>query len=388
MLKALARPTRSQSAVLIAAVAASAFMLVLGVPGVEELLPYRVDLDVYRQGALALAHGGDLYGPLPGLDLVFTYPPFAAALLHPLTWLPLRWATVALSAASVAAAAVAARACGTRSWLLLALPALWLFPARQTVGYGQINLLLMMMVLVDVVWLRSTRWRGVLIGLAAAVKLTPLVFLGYFLVRRDWRGLVNCAGSALAATAVTALAFPSETLRFFSSAMFETGRVGAQWLTTNQSLTGALARAGMTAVPIWLALSACVICLGLVLAGRLSREGDVLGAVSVVAVIGLLISPISWTHHWVWALPALAVAWRWARGRAVLPTAVFVSGALVFLVNPAMFVPFTPGSPYPWWKQVIGSSFVWWALAFLTAGLLRTRLLPSRKSSHDLCTSR
>ncbi|OLT20730.1 hypothetical protein BJF78_09190 [Pseudonocardia sp. CNS-139] len=196
-----------------------------------------IDLEVYRFGVQAWLSGGDMYGPLPEtsghIALPFIYPPFAALLMVPLAVVPWGVAWVGLLLLSAAALGgtlylVARRAwpsggrAGALSVASLALPlALFVWPGRaidfdvpadgpsiglepvlQTIEFGQINLLLMALVAADCLVARP-RWpRGLLVGIAAAVKLTPAAFVLYFLLRRDYRAAAVAAVTGVAATLV------------------------------------------------------------------------------------------------------------------------------------------------------------------------------------------
>ena len=158
---------------------------------------YHIDLDVYREGGAGF--GSDLYakdylvGSNRDVSLPFTYPPFAALLFTPLSWLPLTAASILVSVASFAAlwACVALvlrsiKCSGWAAWALLA--AMLTEPITETFSFGQVNILLSALVVVDILWLRPGRGRGVLTGIAMAIKLTPAVFLAVFFVRRERRG--------------------------------------------------------------------------------------------------------------------------------------------------------------------------------------------------------
>ncbi len=280
--------------------------------------PYRIDLGVYRAGGRTWLHGADLYGQLPviqGLPLPFTYPPIAAVLLAPLAMLPMAAAGTLLTVGSIALAAVVLRMFLRRlagpasaslwavGWLLP--PALLLEPVRSTLAYGQVNIVLMALVALDCLAV-SPRWpRGALTGLAAAVKLTPAAFVLFFLLRRDYRAAA-VAGVSFAATTAAgfALAGP-DSVRFWTVSVFQTDRIGNPATAANQCLQAVLARAGldlhtMLGMAVWLALSALVV----MVACRGMRHAFAAGqdclALSLNAFAALLISPMTWSHHWVW----------------------------------------------------------------------------------------
>jgi alpha-1,2-mannosyltransferase len=368
--------------------------------------PDHIDLDVYRIGARAWLHGRNLYGHLPptpsGLRLGFTYPPIAAVLLAPLAVIPAAVAgtvitlvTVALVAAvlrlflrRLAGPAAPARALG---WLLPA--ALFIEPVRDTLGFGQVNVILMALVAFDAL-VATPRWpRGALTGLAAAVKLTPAAFVLFFLLRRDYRAAGTAALSFAVATAAGfALAGP-DSVRYWTHAVFQVRRIGNPDFAFNQSLQGVLARAGLSpqapaGQAVWLVLSA-IVAVVTVLAMRraLAAHRDEL-ALCLNALAALLISPISWSHHWVWCVPlllTLAVTGIFNSSRLTL--AIAGGGLVLFAAAPQRFLPRTHNLELHWalWQQAAGSPYVLFAVLVLilaACGLLTRE--PSAPSVSDL----
>lgn len=354
-------------------------------------LPYRIDLDVYRIGSRVWLHGGNLYGPLPptaeGARLPFSYPPIAAVLLSPLTLLPMPTATTLLTLLSVGLTAVvlhvflaaAWRTENTARWQMAGwlLPAaLMLEPVRNTINYGQVNLLLMALVGADCLLL-GTRWpRGALVGLAAAVKLTPAGFVLFFLLRRDYRAARTAAVSFCAANAFGFALAWRESVQYWTSVVFQSSRPGNPAYTANQSIEAVLTRAGMAphslvGLGAWLVGSVVVVLLASIgMRPALDRGLDA-WALSLNAFAALLISPISWSHHWTWgetAMLALAclslreqrTAWR--RGGLSLAAA----GTIMFAVSPQWWFP-SAGLYWAWWEQLVGSSYVILAVIVLIA---------------------
>jgi alpha-1,2-mannosyltransferase len=310
------------------------FLLNFSGPGIG-FLPYRIDLDVYRIGGRVWLHGGNLYGSLPptasGARLPFSYPPVAAVLLSPLSLLPaavagplLTLLTAGLTALVVrvflAAAWPSATAWRTMGYVLPA--ALVLEPVRNTINYGQVNVLLMALVTVDCL-VPGGRWpRGALVGLAAAVKLTPAAFVLFFLLRRDYRAAGTAAASFCLITAAGFALAGRDSVRYWTSVVFQGGRPGNPAYTANQSVEAVLTRAGLAphspaGLAAWLAASAMVVllaCAGMRHAfGRRRDVGDDryqgwdAWALSLNAFAALLVSPISWSHHWVWGETAMLV---------------------------------------------------------------------------------
>ena len=354
--------------------------------------PYRIDLGVYRMGGQTWLHGGDLYGKIlviGGLRLPFTYPPIAAVVLAPLALLPMTIASTVLTVGSVALAAVvlavfvrslagpaagSLRAAGSlwaAGWLLPA--ALLLEPVRSTLAYGQINIVLMALVTLDCLT-TEPRWpRGALTGLAAAVKLTPVAFVLFFVLRRDYRAAAWAGVSFAAATAAGFVLAGPDSTRYWTTIVFQTNRPGSPATATNQCLQAVLARAGLDphtppGAAAWLLLSALV----LMAAWRGMRyalaAGQVCLALSLNAFAALLISPVSWSHHWVWCAPGLLTLADLGRrhGRRLAGT-VAAGGLVLFAAGPQWWLAKFVGPVVNWtpWQQAIGSSYVFFAVLVL-----------------------
>jgi alpha-1,2-mannosyltransferase len=353
---------------------------------------YRVDLDVYRLGSAALLHGEALYGSLPqtqdGQFLLFTYPPFAAIVLAPLTLVPYWLACLVLTLLTLGVLALVlvtvlrafdALPAGPRGWRRVAallLAAEVAEPVLRTVYAGQLDLLLLALVVLDVL-VDTPRWpRGLLIGLAAAVKLTPLVFLLYFLLRRDGRAAVTAVVTFLAATALGFLVAGADSVRYWTSALWATGRVGEPTYAGNQSLLGLLARAGVPAdarTAWWLPLVALVLVLTTLGARRALAAGERTLALGVIAVGGLLVSPISWTHHWVWAVVVLLGWVELARRTRRRGLAVFAGvGVVLFVAGPQWWWPRGELAERGWGvvQQLTGNGYVLFGLSVLLAAVL------------------
>ncbi len=300
------------------------------------------DLLVYRGAVLSWVGGTPLYDFLqPGTPYGFTYPPLAALLMLPLAVLPL-WAAHGVNQVVDAAVItlttwwlvrqVAPRH-GWSTWYVTAcaVPLVSLLePVRDTVGFGQVNLMLVALVVLDLeVLRRHSRWAGIGIGLATAVKLTPGVLVVLLLARRP-RAAVNAVAVAALATVAAFVAAPGTSVRFWTSALFDTSRVGRTDYAANQALSGALARlADATSQPFvpWLVLVLLVGTFGLARGVRAVRAGDDLAGLALIGLTGALVSPISWTHHLWWVVPAIAVLvragadrsrWLWLGGATAL----------------------------------------------------------------------
>ncbi|MFJ8665369.1 glycosyltransferase 87 family protein [Streptomyces sp. NPDC093600] len=327
-----------------------------------------LDVMVYRAEGETVRAGGDLYAMrATSANLAMTYPPFAGLLFVPLTLvgvplmrtlatagnLLLVIALVQLSLQLVRPALAREELWRRTFWV--AAVVVWCEPVWTTLRYGQINLLIAVAVLWDLTRRTGHRWAGVGIGLATAVKLTPGLFVvlllaaGLLILRRDkgWNPWLRTAATAtatfLTATLLSALVLPYDSRRFWTGTLFESGRVGFAEETANQSLRGVLARLMHTDDPgMWWAVTAAV-CGGaaMVLAIRAALRGDKALAVVVCAVTALMISPISWSHHWVWCVPLLLLIAD--RVKPVWP--VLVPVALAFASFALWWVPHDPGRP-------------------------------------------
>lgn len=269
-----------------------------------------VDLKVYRVGGATLLEDAAALYDVRLAGLPFTYPPFAAVVMVPFALLPWGVAAAVWSVVSFVSLVFVWRLAagkGLASPVLLAVVAgsLLLEPVRETFGFGQVNLMLCALILYDVLDTKHSR-RGIWIGLAAGVKLTPLVFFGLLLITRQWKALAY-ASAAFASTVLVGFAVtPKGATEYWTSLVAETTRIGGLAFSSNQSwnaflirLTGDLDGGG----PVWLVLVALTIGGGLWLTWKLWNRGEQLAAVSTTALIGLLCSPVSWSHHWVWAIP-------------------------------------------------------------------------------------
>ncbi len=319
------------------AVAATLFALVISDHGF-------IDLDVYRAASHSLLNGNGLYGSLPEapFDLKYIYPPFAAVILVPVTFLPLALLHVLWTVATVALVfgvlhAVMQRL-GLRSTeltsLVLLAPTLLLEPIRGTLGFGQVNMVIVALVVLDCTGVIPRRFRGVGIGIAAAIKVTPLAFGLLLLVRKDYASIARAAVAFLLAAGVGALFAPSESKLFWTDVFFDTDRGGKPWYGPNQAITGPLTRLGLTGETMtmaWLAGAVAIVVAAAYAAWHFTRNGEHIAALSVVALASLLAAPFAASHHWsyvVLLLPLLMApqyrAWRYP---LALTSVAFLVGA-------------------------------------------------------------
>ena len=315
-----------------------------------------VDSAIYRAGALTVLQGDSLYEPLATEPswvppLPFAYPPVAAILFTPLAIIPpqVGWGVLAalsvLSLGGVLRVSMSAEV--TARWRaavpVTLLAVFVLEPVWRTLALGQLNVLLMAMVVMDLLVLKGSRVSGVLTGLAAAIKLTPLIFVLHLVVtgrRADAiRALVTFAGLNTFAW----LVLPSDTVQFWTVALLDGNDATTNSWIGNQSLNGIVQRlAGQGPATLAIVGVLCVLCLAIsgVLVHRLHARGERLGAMLVTAFCGLLVCPVSWTHHWVWVVPLVAfLVPRALRGaawaRIALASIVIVGSGWEFFVVPS-----------------------------------------------------
>lgn len=413
-------------------------------------LPLHFDVYVYWYALNNWFSGNSLYDwyALPDNKMYpFTYPPFGAWALSPLTWFdyeiaaPLMIMAIALQTAVIVALVGRSLGCSWGSAFAIApwaaiLVQQCLEPFNQSVGFAQVNTAMMALVMIDVAAPPSWKGRGVASGLAAAIKLTPAIAVLIFLLRRQWRSAITMVATSLTVTLLSWIISPSESARFFFDAMWDPQRAGDAYYAGNQNLKGFVARAlpenawSITwAIAVVLALVAAVwLCLRIqaaatsvvtsrsasddVASGLLNTAApaapagdatetaasDAVAAPSAVATspaspalpenlatlltaavimtLGLLVSPITWSHHWVWGLASvvalIAVALR-LKSMALMGTAL-AQGAL-FIMAPHWWFPYGQVNELHWSvvKQLVGSSYT---LAAIASGVALAWALP------------
>jgi alpha-1,2-mannosyltransferase len=341
------RPPLSSPAVRFALAAGA---LVIVVSGLHTLYGLRTggDLLVYWKGGWSILHGQTLYGAGFAHEAVyralpFTYTPFAAMLFVPLALVSPGIAMVCWTVLEVGALAVLVvlsfplllkHLSGRRkvaAALLLWCVCLVLQPLQDEVVLGQVDVFITLACFADVVVAR-TRWpRGMLIGVATAVKLTPAVFMVHLAITRQWSALRNAVLSLAACWGLALALLPSATLDYFlRGVMLDTGRVGSPRNPVNQSLSGLVARLALPAhQAIWIALCAVVAVYGLNRARRAHELGHPRTAALLVAMVSLLVSPISWLHHAMWVVPLLGVLLTNGR-RTMFAAGVVLAGLLLY----------------------------------------------------------
>jgi alpha-1,2-mannosyltransferase len=355
------------------------------------------DLKVYYGALTFWVHdGGEIYDFLKGgTQYGFTYPPFAALVMLPMAYLPWPAAITVSVAATVVVSAVViwwlldpvARRAGWTRWFVLAV-ALCLAaayePMRETVNFGQVNMLLLFLVAVDLLRLLPvrSRWAGVGIGLATAIKLTPGIFIVYLLVTRRWRAAFTAMGAAAAATLVAAALFPDASREFWTEALWNTDRVGELAFVSNQSLRGVVARLHPEhpSTVAWLALVLATLAVWVWRSRAAVAAGDEATGLALTGATMCLVSPVTWVHHLVWLLPGLILlvdngmaAPARSRRRRLLLAAALIGYA--FLISRIVWA---------WEKDFTGvdgflgsNAYVWISLALLLALPIRHWATPT-----------
>lgn len=391
-------------------------------------LPQHFDVYVYWNALNNWFSGNSLYNwyALPDYKMYpFTYPPFGAWALSPLTWFDYETAArlmiMAIALQTALIVALIGRSLGW-SWGSAFAIAPWaailvqqcLEPFNQSVGFAQVNTAMMALVMIDVAAPPSWKGRGVASGLAAAIKLTPAIAVLIFLLRRQWRSAITMVTTSVAVTLLGCIISKDESASFFIYAMWDPQRAGDPYYTSNQNLKGFVSRAlpenawSITwAIAVVLALVAAVwLCLRIQAAATpATPAGDAakpaasdavatpsavatapapvlpenlatLLTAAVIMTLGLLVSPITWSHHWVWGLASvvalIAVALRLKS--APLAALALAQGAL-FIMAPHWWFPYGQVNELHWSvvKQLVGSSYT---LAAIASGVALAWALP------------
>lgn len=389
-----------------------------GVTGRQMMITdFPVDMIIYMEGVQAFLAGAEMYSvPMFAGDLAlpFIYPPFGALVMVPLTgfehdlagdimimvssalvlvclWFVLR-AVTGLRAGRAGVDKLSLAALTAVTW-----PAMLLIePVWLNSGFAQLNIVIMALVILDLVPRRRLLPQGSLIGVAAAIKLTPLAMLLFFLLRRDFRAIVIAGVAALVATGAGALVRWDATKEFYSSVLLDMGSSSEFGVNTvyqsNSSLKGMIMRwftsadaldANSTLVNgLWLGLSLLTVVLGGWFMVALMRRDMLIDAALVNAVIMLLISPVSWSHHWIWLTLLLPVlAWRCLTvlgGPVVLGSLVFTWTALVLTQPPKWWYGDSIDvHALGFWAKFLVSDFVWLGVAVLVAWAITLRKVPA-----------
>jgi alpha-1,2-mannosyltransferase len=315
----------------------------------------QIDLATYLLGG-AHARSGDLFSvTYPATHLGFTYPPFSALLFAPFAHLPTRVCEVAFSWLNLAAVFLLVLAClravcrtlerRTALWwaLVLLVPVILLDPVRQTFLLGQVNILLTLMVVADVT-LDLPLPRGVLVGLAAAIKITPLILIPYLLLTRQGRAGLRALATFLGAGVVAYALAPVSSWAFWTHYIRDPQRAGMLSWIGNQGLIGVFERVAgrVVTTPTSFLIVATVAGFGVVLAAIAFRRSSPVLGLLVVEAAESLANPVSWSHHFIWVV--LLIAWlALAEDRPRYGEWWALAVAVVFWAAPPWWAPHGPG---------------------------------------------
>ncbi|MFI0481777.1 glycosyltransferase 87 family protein [Actinomadura sp. 9N215] len=349
-----------------------------------------LDFRIYWFGGHAVTDGPTLYEERLA-EHWYTNTPFMAALFTPLAMLPLTFARVLWQLASLAAftwaCATTLKLSGHEAPLKLSgheaplkvavAGGLLLAPVHHSFFQGQVNLFLLALIVADMHRVAQGRPAGIGIGIATAVKLTPAIFIVLLLVTRRTKDAFTAAGTFAVCTLLAYAIAPDASRLYWLHTFYDTSRVGVPYIS-NQSPYGMLHRVlrGTAEVGDWYnAIPLTIGILGLTLAALWARRGDWLTATAVTGVTGLLVSPISWAHHWVWIVPALAVLIR-NNNRLIA-----ACGYVLFVLAPMWWTPHN-GHPLQYgfhpFLTPVANCYLLAALFFLTYTAIRLRRDPSR----------
>ena len=290
------------------------------------LFDNQLDLDVYRAGTQTVLDGGSLYDAKLLGQMDYTYAPISAIIFVPFALMSFEVARIVWTAGIFIALYLVIMLCfrslgRQATWplriiaLSLIAIALLLEPVRTTVWYGQINVFLLLIILADLLRVErpkgdSSRGMGIGTGIAAGIKLTPLIFILYLAILRRWRAMFGVIAGFVGTIVVGFIVLPSESWAYWTDKLFDSNRVGAPQTVGNQSIRGWLANLIHTDAPnslLWGVLALAALALGMYAAVLAHRRGQELLALSLVGMTACAISPMSWGHHWVWFVPILVI---------------------------------------------------------------------------------
>lgn len=302
---------------------------------------FQMDLQVFQDAGFAIVSGEPLFdGFHTRSGFAFIYPPFAALLMAPMSVfgaIPLQLAWAAVEALSVAVTIYGglrlARLDKDEAWwwaaCLLGI-SLWIEPIRNGLFFGQVDIVLVALVVADLAGMTPRRFRGVLIGIAAGIKITPLVFLLILALRKDVVSIVRAIVTLVATILIGFVARPADSRLFWTEIVLDTNRAGDKSFFRNQALTGLLSRHGLTPdtplfVGVWVALAAVLVIMAMYALIALTRRGDQLGVLFVFALLVCTAQPYAVTHHW----------------------------AIISVLVPLVAVQFARGWEYKWWFALL-----------------------------------
>jgi alpha-1,2-mannosyltransferase len=357
---------------------------------VQAATGYLMDLSVFRDAGYAVIHNLPLYEHFSSSSgFRFIYPPCAAVLFAPMAVVPQRALQIGWSAFNllllwwILRTTLVRLSVRSPNWTAMAAlgPVLVLEPVRSNFSFGQINIALMALVVADCLGVLPPRLRGVGIGIAAGIKITPAAFGLLLLFRRDGAGVARALATFAATVTIGVLARPQASLYFWGIEFFDIDRAGRPEIAGNQAITGLIARlgaAGLVMDVLWFLGVAGIAAAGVFAGRRFTRCGMHVAATPIVALTALLAAPLAVTHHWTYIvfLMPLLVARQYRHWRPLL-TAAFV----VFVAGPRFAVPGVSGRAEAVIGQVAGNAQVITGVALLVGAVITARSLTSAKTT-------
>lgn len=350
------------------------------------LRPPLYDLAIYIGAIKGQRYGASLYDYVNDGGFPFTYPPFAGIVMYPVGVLPLRAVEIGWTLATlVAVFAIAWILTSARPPLLRRLPERLQLPLvclaltgsvafASNIKSGQVSLFLVLLVLLDAFDKTPSRLRGVCTGLAVAIKLTPAAFIPFLWFAGHRRAALVATGTSIGATALTFAVSPEDSMRFWSTEVWNTARIGNLAWYGNQSLNGVALRLGFDSGVAKAMLA--LVCLAVMVvayarATTLAREGEILLAVAVVGAMSIVVSPISWKHHQLWLVLAVFAL----VGTALRAQIGWAAVALLLVVIPSQI--WRDLAPIPALQHLTGNMQAFLALAIAALVPFAQRPAPS-----------
>ncbi|MDI9933184.1 glycosyltransferase family 87 protein [Rhodococcus sp. IEGM 1354] len=345
-----------------------------------------VDLAVFQDAGTAYLHKMPLYSDeFPTRSgLRFIYPPIAAVMFAPLVLLDtitlqFNWTALNIVLVWWVLNALLRRLDVVRPALIACSAlgvALLMEPVRSNLDLGQINIVLMALVVADCTDSVPNRFRGIATAVAASVKVTPAAFGLYLLARGDVASIKRALVTAATLAMVGFWLLPGASAYFWHTEFFATERGGVYEFGRNQALTGLISRLGAEGsvrTALWLILATAVVGAAVWSARRFVRSGETVVAFAVIALASLLAAPFAVNHHWVYGvvLLPLAIADRYRSWRPLLMLAI-----IVFVLNPYRVLdgigPSTAWSEVVV-RQVVGNAQCLIGVVLLIAAVLQAR---------------
>ncbi|MCT7659040.1 glycosyltransferase family 87 protein [Mycobacterium deserti] len=351
---------------------------------VQAATHHLLDLSVFRDAGYAIVNHLPLYSEqFPSASgFRFIYPPFAAILFGPMVAVPqaalqIGWSALNLFLLWWILRTILARL-QVRSPNLVAMaalgPALVLEPVRSNFEFGQVNIVLMALVVADCLGVLPRRFRGIGIGIAAGIKLTPAAFGLVLLLRRDGPGVARAIAAFATTVLIGFLVRPQASIYFWATEFFRTDRAGGHDFSRNQALTGLITRLGANGRAkdaLWVLGVAAVIAAAVFAGRRFTRSGMHVAAFAVVALAALLAAPLAVTHHWTYVvfLIPLLIARQYRRWRPLL-----LAAAVVFVAGPHFVLPSGDiAGAEAVVRQIVGNAQALTAIALLIGAVVAAR---------------